>query len=77
MIQADSTWTGRDEGTTWSDPNNWQGGAVPPSGAAVIFPAIDSEQTSTGVFYPPSGTINIDSADVKWNSPASLGASVW
>ena len=59
------TWTGLDDGTSWSDAKNWLGDAVPPAGSAVVFPAVDSETTSSGVLYPPNGTIAIDTADVS------------
>jgi hypothetical protein len=54
------TWTGGGDETTWSDASNWQENvnppvaAVPPAGAAVIFPA-----------NSPGDTIDIDNADVS------------
>jgi hypothetical protein len=65
LVLSTFTWTGLDDGSTWSDAANWSGGQVPTAGSTVVFPPIASEQApSTGVMYPPVGTIDIATADV-------------
>ncbi len=49
-------WSGDGDGTTWSEASNWVGDAVPPAGAAVVFPQLAADSNTT---------ILIDSAEVS------------
>ena len=58
-------WTGAGDGTSWSDPANWDGNAVPPSGkstgvdlsrAAGRTLVLDDTRTLTCLIFNPHGT---------------------
>ncbi len=56
LIQAQTVWNGSGDGSSWSDAQNWEGGAVPIAGALV---EIGGDVTVTGMVAEMPGQVKI------------------